>query len=393
MRVYAHKKDGAFLEFNLTGKGKSGGEGTVYNIGTIAGCVGRFCAKIYHREFLIKHQKEHYAKLLYMVQHRPQTLSDNSGMIQICYPAFLLFDAPHGGNFVGFVMYLALDNSTTLENLTKVISKTYFERRKQLGKLNKLDEDIYIKFPRCQRASDVKDLMNRYKVIHNIASLVSYLHQDGKYVIGDIKPENILMTIRGGISLVDIDSIQIVENGNLLYKNAVSTPDYCPPEFIKHPQNKKDVSYDLFSIAVLFYEILIGVHPYCCSVPGQQYDITALIKNEYFACGKKKKQVKSSSYHSLFGHLPKSIQDLFIRAFDGAPAKRPTAIEWKQAMHCIITSYPSSTKNSPANNKNVKQTAKPIMPTTSSSIYCHICGAKYYSSISRFCSKCGKPRK
>lgn len=395
MKAYAHKKDGSYLEFNLLGQGKSGGEGTVYKVGPVQGLTGNFCAKIYHKEFLSKHS-EHYAKLAYMVQHRPSVLSDSSEMIQICYPALLLFDASRNGKFIGFMMYLALDNSTSLEKITKVVSRQYIEKKKQMGKLSSLEMEIYNKFPRCQRPSEINILTNRYIIVHNIASLISYFHQSGHYVIGDIKPENILMTVKGGISLVDVDSSQIVENGKLLYRNEVSTPDYCPPEFLSYPRITKSVTYDLFSIAVLFYEILIGVHPYCCSVPGKQYDIPMLIKYGYFAKGSNKNRVKCTPHHSLFDYLPKSLQELFIRAFEGKPEQRPTALEWKHAMRSIITSdlqqatplvkstasYPKTTSANPSQSQSPK----------TKGAYCLHCGKKYYSVLSRFCDKCGKPR-
>ena len=396
MKAYAHKKDGSFLEFDLLGQGKSGGEGTVYKVGPVQGLTGNFCAKIYHKEFLSKHS-EHYAKLAYMVQHRPSVLSDSSGMIQICYPALLLFDAPHNGNFIGFMMYLASDNSTSLEKITKVVSRQFIEKKKQMGKLSSLDMEIYKKFPRCQRPSEINILANRYIIVHNIASLISYFHQSGHYVIGDIKPENILMTIKGGISLVDVDSSQIVESGKLLYRNEVSTPDYCPPEFLNYPQITKSVSYDLFSIAVLFYEILIGVHPYCCSVPGKQYDIPMLIKYGYFAKGSNKNRIKCTPYHSLFDYLPMTVQELFIRAFEGMPNQRPTALEWKQAMRNIIT---SSSQLPTPNPKPISNHQKATMPKTSQQpqpqnaqkMCCPYCGKDYHSVLSRFCDRCGKPR-
>ena len=167
-----------------------------------------------------------------MVEHRPQNLSDTCGMIQICYPAFLLFDAPVGGNFIGYVMYHALEDSRDLQNIAMNVNKARFESLRRIGKPDSIGESIYHKYPRPQSPSDMDVLQNRYKIIHNICSVIQYLHQDGHYVIGDIKPENILMTVNAGISLVDVDSIQITENGKLLFANEASTPEYCPPEFL-----------------------------------------------------------------------------------------------------------------------------------------------------------------
>ena len=391
------------MVFDLIGKGLSGGEGTVYKIGTVPGLSGNFCAKIYHKEFLAKHKDEKYAKLSYMVGHRPNTLSDNSGMIQICFPAFLLFDSSVGGNFIGYVMYLALDNSTDLQDVAMNISKARFESLRRNGKTDKIGEEIFYKFPRPHKSSEINYLINRYKIIHNISSLINYLHQEDRYVIGDIKPENILMTTRAGISLVDVDSIQITENKKLLFPNETSTPEYCPPEFLHNPKQIKTVSFDLFSMAVLFYQILIGTHPYTYTIPSQQKqnDITGNIMTGFYANGKKKSSFNRPPCHLLFASLPKSIQELFDRAFEGKPEKRPTALEWKQVMYDIISKGPQmpvvspkpfgqppvvSPKPAGQTPTNPPSTSVPSLPAKCP------CGTTYYRSYSRYCHRCGRPR-
>ena len=365
MKAYAHKKDGSFMEFDLSGKGKAGGEGAVYKIGTVTGLQGVFCAKIYHKDYLIKHP-EKSVKLKYMVEHRPRNLSDTNGMIQICYPAFLLFDAPTGGNFIGYVMYHALENSRDLQNVAMNVNKARFESLRRIGKPDTIGENIFNKYPRPQSPADIDILQNRYKIIHNICSVIQYLHQDGHYVIGDIKPENILMTVNAGISLVDVDSIQITENGKLLFANEASTPEYCPPEFLQHPQKIKTISFDLFSIAVLFYQILIGTHPYTYTIRNQskQNDIAGNIRYGYYANGKKKKSFNAPKCHLLFDYLPQNLQDLFNRAFEGNPNARPTAQEWKDAMRSLIHGTPVVSTKKPS-SQPVKKTSKPKKSQTS----------------------------
>ena len=360
MKVYAHKKDGSFMEFNLTGKGKSGGEGTVYKMAAISGLQGTFCAKVYHQEYLTRHPEKRI-KLIYMIEHRPLNLTDSSGMIQICYPVFLLFDAPIGGNFIGYVMYHALDDSRDLQNIAMNVSKARFESLRKIGKPDTIGEAIFNKYPRPQNHKEIKKLLNRYKIIHNICSLVYYIHQNGHYVIGDIKPENILMTLQAGISLVDVDSIQIVDNGKLLFKNEASTPEYCPPEYLNHPSTIKPVSFDLFSIAVLFYQILIGTHPYTYTVrtSQKQNDIAGNIRSGYFACGKNKKTFNTPPCHLLFDYLPKELQAFFLRAFEGNPDSRPTALEWKDLMRTLIHAIPDSGSSCSYQSASSKSPQKP----------------------------------
>lgn len=421
MKVYAHKKNGDYIEFSLTGKGKPGGEGTMYEIGKIKGFEGNYCAKIYKDETLERHGAEKYNKLKYMIQHPPKKLQDDSGNILICYPKFVLFDSPYKGKFVGFVMPLAPKGSLDLINLTRTESANFTSPLKN----NIPDEEkVFYEYPRPNSPDEVNKLENRYRIVHNIASVFSWLHADGSYVVGDIKRENILMTIGRGVSLVDVDSVQITDiNGDVIFRNEVYTPEYCPPEIYQNqtkgiPINKKDVSYDLFSMAVLFYWILVGIHPYNCTLKGNNGNagVASMITQSCYAYGKKKEQLDLNKNHMVFPFLPKVIRDLFLKAFEGSPEQRPTALEWKNVMKSIISSLPKETCQSgqlthmhtqqnsqQTNQQNTQQSsqlsqltpagaAQSPKPASFKWLKCPRCGTGYYKTYSLFCHICGKQR-
>ena len=183
----------------------------------------------------------------------------------------------------------------------------------------------------------------RYIIVHNVASLIHYLHDTRKYVIVDMKPDNLLITIKGGISLVDVDSVQ-VSDGHEKYLSLMATPDYVPPEFYNKKsvrEGLKDVSFDLFSMAVIFYKILTGTHPYCYSLKksGLAHVGTSVpehIEKGGFACGRNRNHYTLLPQHNRFDNLPASVQDLFKRAFEGKPENRPTALEWKNTMANLL---------------------------------------------------------
>jgi serine/threonine protein kinase len=138
--------------------------------------------------------------------------------------------------------------------------------------------------------------------------------------------------------LVDVDSIQISENGKLLFSTNVGTPEYLPPEYYSQQNSgtlPKPVAFDLFALAVLFYEILIGVHPYG-KPKGIDYAIPQLIQNDYFRHGKNKNLIVNRSECLLFDYLPINIQNLFIRAFEGQSNNRPQASEWQAELKKVI---------------------------------------------------------
>ena len=78
------------------------------------------------------------------------------------------------------------------------------------------------------------------------------------------------------ISAKDLDSVQI-KDGTQQFLCPVATPEYLPPE-LQHDQNlgKKalDTSCDRFALAVIFYQILYGLHPF--TVTAQDHRISEI---------------------------------------------------------------------------------------------------------------------
>ena len=387
--AYAYKNDGTSMSFNLEEKNKidGKGEGTVYKIGTISGFNGNFCAKIYHQKYRTQDRQN---KVSFMTQNKPSVLS--SDLVLICWPLLLLYDKPANGNFVGFVMYHAFEGSSTMEELAMIVTQESFNNR--LSVMSKTDKEIFVKFPRCWESSsgdyseeEIKLLLNRFKVIANIATIFNYLHSTQKYVVIDIKPANLLLTAKAGVSLVDVDSIQIWENGKLLPTD-VGTPGYLPPEHYVQQNlgtSPISVSYDLFALAVLFYEILIGVHPFSCRpLGGKDYDIERSIKEGCFRHGKNKAiLISNNPAHFLFDYLPSSIQTLFIQAFENMPNSRPRAREWFDELKKIIVDLERGNNTLP----------KPINSVFQETKHCTQCGKQYNKPTLKYCSYCGHKRK
>lgn len=407
MLAYLKKIDNngvaSFSPIQLGDAMSSGGEGTVYSIlgedswkerfaPTKTIVTKRVCAKIYSDGHLRKHSRQLESKLNFMMRHRPEHLHDGPrNMIQICYPFGVLYDKPDG-QFVGMLMYLALDDSVSMSIVANDKAEAYYKRLHQMGQLKKTEWEIYKKF---QFTPDSQPSYARYIIVHNVASLVQYLHSTGKYVVADMKPENILITIKGGISLVDVDSIQ-VSYRHEKYPSLVSTFDYAPPEFHKNINSKKgfkDVSFDLFSMAVIFYKILTGTHPFCYSVKGGDKNagtsVPEHIRKGGFACGRNRSKYNLSRQHRRFDNLPAAVKDLFTRAFEGDPQNRPTALEWKNVMVTVIK---GSQKPSNGNNRPIAQKYVPHKSFRWKNV-CPFCGTRYPKpASSNFCSRCGKKR-
>ncbi|HAK97482.1 MAG TPA: hypothetical protein DCM87_21460 [Planctomycetes bacterium] len=101
-------------------------------------------------------------------------------------------------------------------------------------------------------------------IIPRICEALQYAHDEG-VVHRDIKPENILTTSRGQVKIADfgiakllqVDRPQpaLTESGQVM-----GTPHYMAPEQVEHPR-QVDHRADIYSLGVVFYELLTGELP------------------------------------------------------------------------------------------------------------------------------------
>lgn len=100
-------------------------------------------------------------------------------------------------------------------------------------------------------------------IIKKIVSAVRVL-QRSSMVHRDLKPENIMISENGAITLIDFGTVQIDGLDEISPSVPSEVPlgalDYIAPEYLN--ENKATSLSDLFSIAVIAYELLTGELPY-----------------------------------------------------------------------------------------------------------------------------------
>jgi serine/threonine protein kinase len=94
-----------------------------------------------------------------------------------------------------------------------------------------------------------------------MASALAHAHNKG-YVHRDIKPENILFRADGSPVLTDFGIARLVKSDSSMTQvgNVMGTPYYMSPEQAKG--EAIDGRSDLYSLGVLFYEMLTGTRPF-----------------------------------------------------------------------------------------------------------------------------------
>ncbi len=275
-----------------------------------------FIVKLYKKEKLTPERER---KIHYLVQNPPR-LQVNNGHHTVVWAKEMVYQM---GKFVGFMMPLA--------------------------KGEKLEMLCHAKLPNTlgtdwQKFSlEHKDAFNvRLKLCFNIAVALYQVHELGKYVLVDMKPDNIMVQPNGLISLIDVDSVEVLDNGKLIFPAPVTTPEYTPSEYYQGISMEKigvNDTWDRFSVAVIFYRLLFGIHPYigtCISPFENCNDVADKIKNGLFANGKNAKFFKIiPPPHKSYYQLSSNLQKLFTQCFDEGhnyPNFRPSADDWCRAL-------------------------------------------------------------
>jgi tRNA A-37 threonylcarbamoyl transferase component Bud32 len=101
-------------------------------------------------------------------------------------------------------------------------------------------------------------------VVPPICEALQYAHKQG-IIHRDIKPENILLDKQGRVKIADFGIAKLLDTEGLAEpftadQQAVGTPHYMAPEQVEKPKSV-DHRADIYSLGVVFYEMLTGELP------------------------------------------------------------------------------------------------------------------------------------
>jgi serine/threonine protein kinase len=294
----------------------SGGEGALHQILSPARYINHV-AKVFHIHKRGDFLRE--AKIIYLIENRPRFdyTPDHETIIWV---EQAIYDEK--SNFSGFIMPRASGEKLEIlcaPNLPKHLGADW----KRLSFSHK------------------DSFRLRLKVCYNLASAIHQIHASGKYVLVDLKPDNVIIYPNGLISIVDTDSFEISENGKTIFPATVATPEYTPPEYyegIRPGEVSIENSWDRFGLAVIFYRILFGIHPFAASAVPPYDNLVSLgdkihhglyvhhYKNKIFSV--------IPPPHRKFDSLDEELKSLFQTTFiDGHenPNNRISAEQWAMA--------------------------------------------------------------
>lgn len=305
--------DKTIVEIEETPIGK-GGQGDVYKIVNSTNSK-KLVLKIYHES---KRTPELEKKISYLISNTPRQETSNNHH-SVIWPLQLAYI---GNLFIGFTMYQS--EGIVLDKLCSQI----------------LPNDLGSEWKKFQYGSE-DAIKLRLKLCYNIAAALDSILSLNKYVIGDLKPSNIIVKSNGLISLIDIDSIDIIENGKALHLSSVVTPEYAPPEYYRNISSYvKSVHWDYFSYAVIVYQLLTTIHPYTGTLKLQLDNMSRTqdkIKLGYLPVGEGSDRFSViPPPHNNFFKLDKTIQTMLIKALapfeNNTTINRPNTKDWCQLL-------------------------------------------------------------
>ena len=254
------------------------------------------------------------------------------------------------------------------------------KKSKGFGYLMDLRPDNYVEFTKFIKA---KEKFSSTKVVLNAAINVinafQSLHRMG-LSYQDLSPGNFFIDKHTGEVLI-CDNDNVAPNGQNL--GVGGTPGYMAPEVILGAE-KPSTNTDLFSLAVIIFELLFLSHPlegantckYPCLTPKVEQEIYAI--NPVFVCSDVNKvnaPVKGlcSNLINLWPTYPNYIHDIFKKAFSEDalknPSKRLSEREWKEILYKL---YDDSIECPRCKDLNFVSMAK------DNKLKCYSCGKDYH---------------
>jgi len=175
-------------------------------------------------------------------------------------------------------------------------------------------------------------------VVPKVCDALQYAHDEG-VLHRDIKPENILVDTRGNVKIADFGIAKLVDapegKADVTLTgvgSTLGTPHYMAPEQIEQP-SKVDHRADIYSLGVVFYEMLTGELPIGrFAPPSEKTSVNARVDEIVFRALEKEREMRQQSATQIKTEVMNAA-----RAASTPSATRSPRSEVSKTAQCFFT--------------------------------------------------------
>jgi eukaryotic-like serine/threonine-protein kinase len=143
-------------------------------------------------------------------------------------------------------------------------------------------------------------------IVGQVCQALEAAHSEG-VVHRDLKPPNIMVDKRGKVTVMDFGIARAMETPGMTQTGAlIGTPEYMSPEQAKGEE--ADARSDLFTLGIIFYELLTGKTPYHANTA-----VAMLLKRT---------QERATPPIKLDPAIPKYLNDVVVKCLEIDPTAR-----------------------------------------------------------------------
>ncbi|UCG59099.1 MAG: protein kinase, partial [Phycisphaerales bacterium] len=161
-------------------------------------------------------------------------------------------------------------------------------------------------------------------IVPQICEALHFAHEEG-IVHRDIKPENVLLDKKGRVKIADFGLARLLDRPSAVYTlthpaQRMGTPHYMAPEQIEHP-HEVDHRADIYSLGVVFYEMLTGELPIGrFAPPSQKVQVDVRLDQVVLHTLEKEPERR-------YQHVSEIKTDVEAISSGGEPAPLPVAVD------------------------------------------------------------------
>ncbi|RLB35022.1 MAG: hypothetical protein DRH11_04125 [Deltaproteobacteria bacterium] len=243
------------------------------------------------------------------------------------------------------------------EEVIQEIKERFFREAEVAGKLSHTsivtiydmgeDEDLtymameYLEGEDLEKFVNKKNLLPVEKVLHVVASIaeaLDFAHSSG-VIHRDIKPANVMLLKTGGVKVTDFGIAKAISGSRTKTGVILGTPNYMSPEQIMG--HKIDHRSDIFSLGVLFFQLLCGELPFKGdNLSALLYQIT---------------QVKHPPLWHYNSKIPKICEQIIDKALAKDPKQRfQNAGELARVLRVLISKIEEARRKYPAKKQRAR---------------------------------------